>query len=74
MEYFAISAQLLKSNKVTNLEQMPLNGSQQLPALYKQLMDGIKQNWLRENEWTTDNLTNGKQLFNCDNRQIEMHQ
>ena len=44
MEYFAISAQLLKSNKVTNLEQMPLNGSQQLPALYKQLMDGIKQN------------------------------
>jgi len=34
-EYFAISAQLLKSNKFTNLEQTPLNGSQQLPAPYK---------------------------------------
>ena len=44
MEYFAISAQLLKSNKFTNLEQMPLNGSQQLPAPYKQLIDGIKKN------------------------------
>ena len=43
-EYFAISAQLLKSNKFTNLEQTPLNGSQQLPAPYKQLIDGIKQN------------------------------
>ena len=28
----------------TNLEQTPLNRSQQLPALYKQLIDGIKQN------------------------------
>ena len=27
-----------------NLEQMPLNGSQFLPALYKQLIDRIKQN------------------------------
>ena len=26
------------------LEQMPLNRSQQLPALYKQLIDEIKQN------------------------------
>ena len=44
-EYFAISAQLLKSNKFTNLEQTPLNGSHQLPAPYKQRnIDGIKQN------------------------------
>ena len=28
----------------TNLKQTPLNRSQQLPALYKQLIDGIKQN------------------------------
>ena len=28
----------------TNLEQTPLNRSQQLPALYKQLIDKIKQN------------------------------
>ena len=28
----------------TNLEQTPLNRSQQLPALYKQLINGIKQN------------------------------
>ena len=43
-EYFAISAQLLKSDKFTNLEQTLLKGSQQLPAPYKQLIDGIKQN------------------------------
>ena len=76
-EYFAISAQLLKSNKFFNLEQTPLNGSQQLPAPYKQRnIDGIKQNQLQENDWTTYNnyLTNNKQLFNCDNRQIETHQ
>ena len=29
---------------VTNLEQTPLNRSQQLPAPYKRLIDGIKQN------------------------------
>ena len=57
-----------------NLEQTPLNCSQQLPAQYKRLIDGLKQNWLRENDWTTDNLTNNKQLFNCDNRRIETHQ
>ena len=28
----------------TNLEQTPLNHNQQLPAPYKQLIDGIKQN------------------------------
>ena len=28
----------------TNLEQTPLNRSQQLPATYKRLIDGIKQN------------------------------
>ena len=56
MEYFAISAQLLKSNKFTNLGQMPLNSSQQLPAPYKQLIDGIKQNLLQEwlDNWQFD--------------------
>ena len=74
-EYFAVSVQLLKSNKFFNLEQTPLNGSQQLPAPYKQHnIDGIKQNQLQENDWTTYSLTNNKQLFNCDNRQIETRQ
>ena len=41
----------------TNLEQMPLNRSQQLPAPTKRLVDGLKQNLLRENDWTADNLT-----------------
>ena len=36
--------------------------------------DGIKQNKIRENDWTTDNLTNNKRLFNFDNRRIETHQ
>ena len=70
-----MSVQLLKSNKFFNLEQTPLNGSQQLPAPYKQHnIDGIKQNQLQENDWTTYSLTNNKQLFNCDNRQIETRQ
>ena len=74
-EYFAMSVQLLKSNKFFNLEQTPLNGSQQLPAPYKQHnIDRIKQNQLQENDWTTYSLTNNKQLFNCDNRQIETRQ
>ena len=47
----------------TNLEQTPLNRSQQLPAPYKRLIDEIKQNQLRENDWTTDNLTNNRRLF-----------
>ena len=34
----------------TNLEQTPLNRSQQLLAPYKRLIDEIKQNSLRENE------------------------
>ena len=34
--------------------------SQQLPAPYKRLIDGINQNLLRENDWTTDNFTNNK--------------
>ena len=38
----------------TNLEQTPLNRRQQLPAPYKRLIDEIKQNWLRENDWRTD--------------------
>ena len=42
----------------TNLEQTPLNRSQQLPAPYKRLIE--------ENDWRTDNLTN--------NRRIETHQ
>ena len=58
----------------TNLEQTPLNRSQQLPAPYKRLIDEIKKNYLRENDWRTDNLTNNKRLFNCDNRHIETHQ
>ena len=37
------------------LEQTPLNRSQQLPAPYKRLIDEIKQNELRENDWRTDN-------------------
>ena len=53
----------------TNLEQMLLKCSQQLPAPYKRLIDEIKQNLLREN----DNLTNNRRLFNCDNRRIETH-
>ena len=32
----------------TNLEQTPLNRSQQLPAPYKCLTDRIKQNWLQD--------------------------
>ena len=28
----------------------------------------------RENNWRTDNLTNNRRLFNCDNRRIETHQ
>ena len=46
---------------------MPLNRSQQLPAPYKRLTDGLKQNQLQENDCTTDNLTNNTQLLNCDN-------
>ena len=47
----------------TNLEQIPLNRSQQLPAPYK----------LQKNDWTTDNLTDNKRLLNCDNRRIQTH-
>ena len=36
--------------------------------------DGIKQNLLQENDWTTDNLTNYKRLFNFENRRIETHE
>ena len=57
-----------------NLEQTPLNISQQLPAPYKRLIDEIKQNYLRDNEWRTDNLIDNRSLFNCDNRRIETHQ
>ena len=64
----------LFSSSQQNLEQTPLNRSQQLPAPYRTLIDGLKQNYLRENDWTTDNLTNNKWLFNSDNRRIETHQ
>ena len=50
----------------TILEQTPLNRSQQLPAPKKRLIDKIKQNLLREKDWTTDNLTK--------NRRIKAHQ
>ena len=56
-----------------NLEQTPLNRSQQLPAPWKRLIDDIKQNYLRENDRRTDNLTNNRRLFNWDNRRIETH-
>ena len=42
---------------LTNLEKTPQNRSQQLPAPYKRVIDGLKQNWQRQNHWTTDNLT-----------------
>ena len=58
----------------TNLEQTLLNRSQQSPAPYKRLIDEIKENQLRENDWTTDNLSNNRRLFNCNNRWIEAHQ
>ena len=37
-----------------NLEQTPLNRSQQLSPPYKRLIDEIKQNYLRENDWRTE--------------------
>ena len=58
----------------TDLGKTPLNRSQQLPAPYKRLIYEIKQNLQRENDSTTDNLTNNRGLFNCDNRLIETHQ
>ena len=57
-----------------NKELTQMNHSQQLPALHKQLIDGFNQNWQWQNDWTTDNLTNNKQLLNCDRRQIKMYQ
>ena len=41
----------------TNLGKTPLNRSQQLPAPYKRLIYENKQNYLRENDSTNDNLT-----------------
>ena len=43
--------QLTLESWFTNLEQMPLNCSQQLPASYKRLIDGLKQNWQWQNVW-----------------------
>ena len=34
----------------------------------------IQTTYWRNMDWRTDNLTNNGLLFNCDNRQIEMHQ
>ncbi|CAH3106828.1 unnamed protein product, partial [Porites lobata] len=56
----------------SNLEQSPLNRSQKLPAPYKQLIDEIKQNYLRENDWRTDNLTNNSQLLTVNNCEITL--
>ena len=53
-----------------------LNRSQQLAALYKRLIDetrSTKTNYERMTGELTI-LTNNRQLFNCDNRLIEMHQ
>ena len=43
----------------------------QLLVPYNRFIDEMKR---RENDWRTDNLTNNKRLFNCDNRRIETHQ
>ena len=72
--YYVFYRLLSTTHWFINLEQTPLNRIQHLPAQYKRLVDGIKQNWLQDNDWTTDNLTNNKRLSNCDNRQIEKHQ
>ena len=40
----------------------------------KRLINELKQNVLRKNDWTSDNLTNNKRLIKCDNRQIKTHQ
>ena len=45
--------QLSLESWFSDLEQVPLNPSQQLPALYKRLIDEIKQNYER----TTGELT-----------------
>ena len=47
--------------------------SQPLPAPYKRLINGLKQKWKRQNNWTTDNLTINKRLLNCNKRRIETH-
>ena len=41
----------------------PCERSQQLPAPDKRLIDGLKQNCERQNDWMTDNLTNKKRLL-----------
>ena len=62
--FYRLHQRLTLESCFTNLEQTPLNGSQQLPAPYKRLIDEIKQNELRENDWSTDSFTNNKRLFN----------
>ena len=54
--------QLTLESWLTNLEQMPLNHSQQLQALYKQLIDGLKQNWQQLTEQPTNWLTINNRL------------
>ena len=56
----------------TNLKQMPLNGSQQLPGHTKDLL--TRSSKLRENDQRSDNVTNNRQLFNCEKIRIETHQ
>ena len=48
----------------TNLEQTPLTGSQQLPALYRWLIDRIKQNYSNY-ERTTGQLTIWLTINDC---------
>ena len=36
--------------------------------------DRLEQNWQRQNDWTTYNLTNDKRLLKCGNRRIETRQ
>ena len=60
---YIVFYRLLSKTHFRKLEQSPLNCSQKLPAPYKQLIDEIKQNYLRENDWRTDNLTDNRQLL-----------
>ena len=55
---------------VTNLDQTPLNRSEQLPHRSNDLLtESSNTNYGR----TTAHFTSNRRLFNCDNRRIETH-
>ena len=58
----------------TNLEQMPLNCSQQLPAPYKRLIDRLKQNWQWQNDWWATIWLTINDCPTVKKRWIETHQ